>query len=349
MLKGKLTPTRFLQGTISKVAEVVGSNIQPIRVYENGIYEVSGDVDGFSPVYVDTPEPKEEQEKTVDIIENGTVEVLPDKNKILSKVTVNVKVPDTSELIEDIIDNSGVLDSTEGTVTKKVEQLIDKAEELDVFMCITDGASLFKGAKSFPSKAVVNFPNVTTVYQAFTYWNTEPIPIVEELTVNAPNISVSNNQACMGQMFVYNNGVKKVILNMPDESQYMQATFNNAGSLEEVVFNFLTKNIKDYSSSFTNCKKLKKITGVLDFSSAASVNWMFASCSNLEDVIFAPNTLSISISLSNSSKLSADSIQSIIDGLATVGTAQTLTLAKAVVLTDVQKKTIQDKGWTLVQ
>ena len=55
MLKGKLTPIRFLQGTISKVAEVVGSNIQPIRIYENGIYEVSGDVDGFNPVYVDTP------------------------------------------------------------------------------------------------------------------------------------------------------------------------------------------------------------------------------------------------------------------------------------------------------
>ena len=35
---------------------------------------------------------KEEQEKTVDITENGTTEVLPDEGKALSKVTVNVNV-----------------------------------------------------------------------------------------------------------------------------------------------------------------------------------------------------------------------------------------------------------------
>jgi hypothetical protein len=53
--------------------------------------------------------------------------------------------------------------------------------------------------------------------------------------------------------------------------------------------------------------------------------------------------------LVQSSKLSATSVQSIIDGLATVETAQTLTLAKAIVLTDTQKATINAKGWTLAQ
>jgi hypothetical protein len=47
--------------------------------------------------------------------------------------------------------------------------------------------------------------------------------------------------------------------------------------------------------------------------------------------------------------LTAESIQSIIDGLATVTTAQTLTLNKAIVLTDEQKATINAKGWTLAQ
>jgi hypothetical protein len=317
MLKGKLTPTRFLQGTISKVAEVVGSNIQPIRIYENGVYEVSGDVDGFNPVYVDTPEPKEEQEKTVTITENGIIEVLPDNNKTLSKVTVDVQV-DCGE------------------------------EPIDLLQYVKTARMLFHSAKSFPSKAVVNLPNVTTVYQAFAYWDTPPIPIVEELTVTAPNISVGNNQACMGQMFTHNNGVTKVILNMPDESQYMNNTFSSCGILEEVVLNFSTKKISDYTGAFTNCKKLKKIDGVLDFSSATNVTYMFG-CNELEYVRFAPNTVSISISLVACSKLTSESIQSIIDGLAAVTTAKTLTLAKTIVLTDVQKKTIQDKGWTLVQ
>lgn len=347
MLKGKLTPTRSLQGTISKTADVIGSNIQPIRIYENGIYEVSGDVDGFNPVYVNTPEPKEEQEKVVDITENGTTEVLPDENKVLSKVTVNANIPDTSELIETLIDNSGVLDSTEGTVTEKVEELIDKAEELDAFMNITDGASLFNHAKSFPSKAVVNLPNVTSVFQTFSYWNTDPIPIVEELTVSAPNINVGNNQTCMGQMFILNNGVKKVVLNMPDKCRYMTSTFSNCGILEEVVLNFSTKNIVSYENAFPNSRKLKKITGVLDFSSATSTIWMFDNCLNLKEVTFAPNTLSISISLHSSSNLTSESVQSIIDGLATVETAKTLTLHKNVKILQSQVDSANAKGWTV--
>ena len=99
-LIGKLTPKLSLHGTISKTADVIGSNIQPIRIYENGIYEVSDGVDGFNPVCVDTPEPKEEQEKTVDITENGTTEVLPDEGSVLSKVTVNVDVAGGGEYIE---------------------------------------------------------------------------------------------------------------------------------------------------------------------------------------------------------------------------------------------------------
>lgn len=38
---------------------------------------------------------KEEQEKTVDITENGTTEVLPDDGKVLSKVSVNTNVVDS--------------------------------------------------------------------------------------------------------------------------------------------------------------------------------------------------------------------------------------------------------------
>lgn len=70
---------------------------------------------------------KEEQEKSVIITENGTTEITPDENKVLSKVTVDVNVPDTSEVIENIIDESGVLEDREATVTEKVEQLVDKA------------------------------------------------------------------------------------------------------------------------------------------------------------------------------------------------------------------------------
>lgn len=384
-LIGKLTPKLSLRGTISKTAEVIGSNVQPLTVRNNGTYEASNGVDGFNPVYVNTPEPKEEQiktlnvdengfyevlpdnekvlssakinvnvppkeeqEKIVDIIENGTVEVLPDENKALSKVTIKSNVPDTSGIIEDIIDNSGVLD-TEGTVTEKVEQLIGKANDIKAFEGVPTARALFKSTKTFPSKATVNLSYATDVYQAFSYWNTGLIPIVEELTVNAPSINVRNNQACMGQMFTNNNGVKKVELNMPDGCQYMASTFVQAKILEEIVLSFSTKNIKDYTQAFSGCTALKKIDGVLDFSSATDVRYMFDNCNSLEEMRFEPNTLSLSISLARSSKLTSESLQSIINGLATVETAQTLTLHKNIVLTDEQKATINAKGWTLAQ
>jgi hypothetical protein len=212
---------------------------------------------------------------------------------------------------------------------------------------------LFSYAKTFPTKAVVNLPNTTNVHQAFAYWNstTEPIPIVEEIIVIAPNIDVSNSQACMGQMFLFNNGVGKVVLNMPNESQYMSGTFQQTKKLAEVDLQFSTKQIKQYANTF-NGSAIETISGTLDFTSAINDANMFNLCANLKNVTFAPNTLSISISLANSSLLTTDSVQSIIDGLKTLdegATAQTLTLHKNIVLTDEQKATINAKGWTLAQ
>lgn len=69
----------------------------------------------------------------------------------------------------------------------------------------------------------------------------------------------------------------------------------------------------------------------------------------LTEIRFVPNTLSESIKLEQSSLLSNESVQSIIDGLATVTTTCTLTLNETVKvkLTDAQKNTITAKGWTL--
>jgi hypothetical protein len=260
---------------------------------------------------------KEEQEKTVDITENSTIEVLPDEGKTLSKVTVNVDVP-----------SSGTEDLLQYAKTAR---------------------GLYYGAKSFSNQATVNLPNVTDVYQAFAYWNTEPIPIVEELTVNAPSILVSNNQHCMGQMFTQNKGVKKVTLNMPNECQHMHSTFSGTTNLEEIILNFSTENIMTYQSTFNNCKALKKIVGVLDFSSATNTNLMVSGCDNLEEVTFAPNTLSISVSLANSSKLTNSSKQSIFDGLAQLaeGVTCTITFHKDVKILQSQVDSANAKGWTV--
>lgn len=265
-------------------------------------------------------------------------------------IKLDAKASGGTEEIETLIDKSGVLESTEGSVEEKVEQLIDKAEELGFFMLITNANQLFQKAHNFPSKAVVNLPNATNLYQAFSYWDTEPIPIVEELIVNAPLLADSSSypNGVIVQMFAFNHGVKKVVLNLSDGLQKMGGLFSVARALEEAVLNFSTKNVTLFGTTF-NGSTVKRIIGSLDFSSATSVNNMFSACVNLEEVTFEPNTLSISISLAESRKLTSESIQSIIDGLATVTTAQTLTLHADVKakLTQTQLDTISGKNWNL--
>ena len=69
----------------------------------------------------------------------------------------------------------------------------------------------------------------------------------------------------------------------------------------------------------------------------------------LTEIRFVPNTLSESINLAQSSLLSNESVQSIIDGLSTVTTTCNLTLHETVKskLTDEQKSIIESKGWTI--
>ena len=64
---------------------------------------------------------------------------------------------------------------------------------------------------------------------------------------------------------------------------------------------------------------------------------------------FVAETIKVSISFINVNLLSAESIQSVIDGLATVTTAQTLTLNATVKakLTEEQLATITNKNWNL--
>ena len=93
---------------------------------------------------------------------------------------------------------------------------------------------------------------------------------------------------------------------------------------------------------------IETIEEPLDISQVTQTLNAFA-CDNLREIRFVSGTIKVSLNFNRCSKLSAQSVQSIIDGLATVTTAQTLTLNKAITLTDAQKASITAKGWTLAQ
>lgn len=104
----------------------------------------------------------------------------------------------------------------------------------------------------------------------------------------------------------------------------------------------------NWNSAFNGCKELETINGEIDFSNVTNLSNILIGCYKLKDITIKPNSLKLSFSIP-SPVLSAESIQSIIDGLATVETAQTLTLNTDVKakLIETQLATITSKNWNL--
>jgi hypothetical protein len=68
-----------------------------------------------------------------------------------------VEVGDTTQVdaLEDLIDNSGVLEDTEGTVTEKVEELIDKAKSGSSPSIDENGIVTFSGNTTIDKNGIV--------------------------------------------------------------------------------------------------------------------------------------------------------------------------------------------------
>ena len=147
------------------------------------------------------------------------------------------------------------------------------------------------------------------------------------------------------------------------------ASFMNS-SIDRVDF-YIANPFTSHNNFLRNTRNLKYVKGInmsnsiairfmfsgsgietieepLDFSKVNDTTSAFA-CDNLTEIRFVSGTIKVNINFSRCAKLSAQSIQSIIDGLATVTTAQTLTLNSTIILTDAQKASITAKGWTLAQ
>lgn len=122
-------------------------------------------------------------------------------------------------------------------------------------------------------------------------------------------------------------------------------TFYKA-KISVIYFNINSANVTNFSNMSRECTNLISIIGAIDFTKASNVGYAFADANKLVDLKFVKETLKISITIP-SAKLSAESIQSIIDGLATVETQQKLSLNSVVLdkLTTEQYSTISEKNW----
>lgn len=169
------------------------------------------------------------------------------------------------------------------------------------------------------------------------------------------NIAGNLNSAPSFNTLFFGCNAEKItvrITNAPETGfDATNSMFNGCNSLVEVDISQDTFKSKNTVSMFASCKTLKTIKGDIDISGANNISGMFEKAYALENVKFVPNSIPKTISFTDSSVLSTDSIQSIIDGLAdlTGGTAQTLTLHADVKskLTETQISAITGKNWTL--
>lgn len=247
---------------------------------------------------------KPEQEKSVDITENGTTEVTPDEGKTLSKVIVNVDVPSSggTEELEAIIDASGVLGTTDGTVEDKVEQLVDKAK---IEKYIYD-ASLKKGNCQYE----------------FQYYTGKKLPLTNYTKCQHFNYFVADSSIETVDYYLdWNNNYKVGAL--------LNSAFEGTQNLKTMV-GINTKYAISVSSLFHN-SGIVSIQEPFDFSNINSSSNMsaFTTAKKLVDVRIVPETWKWGTSIA-SGVLSNESIKSIVNGLATVETMQTLAVHSTV-------------------
>ena len=131
----------------------------------------------------------------------------------------------------------------------------------------------------------------------------------------------------------------------------MQSMFQGCSFLTSLdVSGFNTQNVTTMYGMFQNCSSLTSINlgNEFDASKVMFAQNMFGGCTLLKTITGSIKNLSISLSLSDC-PLDHDSAMRIINGLATVTTAQTLTLSSTTKgkLSAAEKAIVINKGWTL--
>ena len=182
-------------------------------------------------------------------------------------------------------------------------------------LLVTGLSNIFNGCTNLTTIGVLSIPKVQTFNNLF--YNCKVLESIEQFNVSSAT--------SLASLFAQNNNLKSV-------------NFVNS-----------TSKVTNFSGLFAGKTVLETVKG-LDLSSATNLASMFASCSNLKNITFVENSIKINFNLGSSSLLSDESIQSLINGLATVETAQNLTIHSDVAtkLTNEQKAIISSKNWNIV-
>ena len=170
--------------------------------------------------------------------------------------------------------------------------------------------------------------------------------------LNIPNLSIAANAGSFNYTFRSTTGLESITLKCTTRGIPMNAhgAFSRCSDLKFLDLSEFNTTFGPSTDVFYSCSKLEEIRGEIENTTTNWTLW-FASCVKLREVRFKPNSIKGQINLAECSLLSAESVQSIVDGLAdmTGGTSYKLTLHADVKakLTEEQLATIAAKNWTM--
>lgn len=304
-----------------------GENVGDIDIYYCKLYWDKGDFVDYEPFIengetvlkdavsgnVLSIEKVTKQTKSVSITENGTTSVFPDKGSVLSKVDIDVAVPDLFGF-----DGIGY-DGTEQSIKDGVvyaKQIYDNWDP-----SITDMTNKFANDKKLVYVPQVDTSNVANMY--YTFKNCTALTTVPLLDTS----KVTN----MGQMLSGCTSLQSVPQFDTSNTTFMYGMFYSSSNLNTIPLLDASK-AYNINIMFGACDSLTNFGGLLNIGQgcASTFEYNLAVCAKLTD----------------------ESIQNVIDGLYDMtakGFSPTLKLHSTVYakLTDAQKQQITAKNWTV--
>lgn len=193
---------------------------------------------------------------------------------------------------------------------------------------------------------IVKIPPLKYAYSVKSLFRNGLFPEGTELIIDIPNCYD------LTETFAFSHIKKlKISGNNNGNGVILDRTFNATtahAKFVEIDFTDFNLCVVTWINAFSQQRNLVKILGEFDFSNCAT-NITFINNASLEEIRLKPNTLFVDFTILQSSLLSTDTIQSIVDGLATVEEQKTLKLHSSVVekLTDEQWQIIYDKNWSV--
>ena len=184
---------------------------------------------------------------------------------------------------------------------------------------------------------------------------------LKPFAVSDPVLNLGAHGGNYQQMYIntyaVNNTVEHLTVNFADTITTFRFTFNSSSArdnrIKQLTLHFAPNATPATAySMFYHCNALEVIDGTpLNFSGTDKNNCDLVGCFALREIRFAPNCVHINLWFGNSSLLSEESLQSIIDGFEdlTGSDAKTLTLHSTTLskVTPEQFEASAAKNWTI--